>query len=580
MPTDVELVTELESLTIELCRYKDAMTSQLINGFSKHEQGAFVAESNHLNCSKKQAGLRSKFQTIIQRISQINKELSTRTSTQALEVTEEKSVESDKANEFPQDEVDAAVSEDADISQVPGTNLGVQQPIGTATNTSEVHYPMEKLLQYFTSSLQQQDWDGLRYEMQSHIPRYVLCSLQNGNEFFQELIHRNLISDQDMKLLRDAFFQIKRIDCVHYIDLAKESQSLLELEKKIQGQTVSGATGEMVSGASREIYSKNVTAVQQNRSITGETDHIAVATGFQITSKVVKNSRETFAGEAMQLEEEKLRRENNAVGRSNKEGQQGHETGAQDNAYNSGMPRNYENRSSISQNSFSGPVQEAAAMCPTPLQLRSNEISSQSRKEGPQESFDADKYDYHLATRRTRASQLDEQVQHHGECSNDGTTPNEPNHAGSHKTGSCECENVDTGSCVTDNTSNANALSSKNGSQGAGKLKTRNCAAGSIKTGSCNGESNLGASSNSGNFQLKSRRKKKRNGKWCKPLKFSCKHYDRYCDVQFGCCKEFWACHQCHNSNSKCEEKKLRSRDIKKIRCKRCSTVQEVSSSL
>ena len=236
VPTDAELVAELDSLTTALCRSKDAMTSQFIKDFSKHEQGAFAAESNHLNSSKKQAGLRSKYQTIAQRISQINKELSTRTSTQALEVTEKKSVEFDKANEFPQDEDDAAVSEDANISQVPGTSSGVQQPIGTATNTSEVHYPMEKLLQYFTSSLQQQDWDGLRYEMQSHIPRYVLCSLQNGNEFFQELIHRNLISDQDMKLLRDAFFQIERIDCVHYIDLAKESQSLLELEKRNRSQ--------------------------------------------------------------------------------------------------------------------------------------------------------------------------------------------------------------------------------------------------------------------------------------------------------------------------------------------------------
>ena len=565
--TDAELVAELESLTIEICEYKDAMKSQL------------RGESNHLNSSKKQAGLRSKYQTIAQRISQINKELSTRTSTQELEVTEKKSVESDKANEFPQDEVDAAVSEDANISQVPGTSSGVQQPIGTATNTSEVHYPMEKLLKYFTSSLQQQDWDGLRYEMQSHIPRYVLCSLQNGNEFFQELVHRNLISDQDMKLLRDAFFQIERVDCVHYIDLAKESQSLLELEKKIQGQTVSDASG--------EIFNKRVTAVQQNRSITDETDHSAVATGVQITSEVVKDSRENFAGETMQSQEEKLRRENNAVRRSNKGAQQGHQTGAQG---------DYENPSSISQKSFSGPVQEAAAMCPNPLQPRSNEIRSQSRKEGPQESFDADKYsDYHLATRRTRASQLDEQVQHHGECSNDGITPNEPNHArsrqdeilmtgiyktGSHKTGSCGSEKVNAGSCVTNNASNANALSAKNGSQDAVKLKNQNSVVESIQTGSCKGEIILCASSNSGNFQLKGRRKKMRNGKWSKPLKFSCEHYDRYCDVQFGCCKEFWSCHRCHNSNSKCEEKKWRSRDIKKIRCKRCSTVQGVSSSL
>ena len=453
--------------------------------------------------------------------------------------------------------------------------------MGIATNTSEVHYPVEKVLYYFTSALQQQDWDGLRYEMQSHIPENELCSLQDGNEFFQELFRRNLISDQNMQLLRDAFFQIGRIDCVHYLDSAKESQYLLELENAIQDQAVSGATC--------EIYNQSVTAVQQNRSIT-ESDHIPGANGVQITSEVAKNSRENFAGETMQLEEEKLRRENNAVGRNNEGAQQGHETEAQGNEYNSGMPRNYENPTSISQKSFSGPVQEAAAMCPNPLQLRSNS------QEGPQESFDADKdSDYHLATRRTRAGKLEGQVQHRGQCSNNGTTPNESNHAGNsqdeicttgsrkkgnHKTGSFESENIDTGSYVTNNASDAKALSAKNRSQDEGKLKNGNCEAGSITTGSCNGESNFSVSGNSGNFQLKGRRKKKRNGKWSKPLKFSCEHYDRYCDVQFGCCKEFWACHRCHNSNSKCEEKKLRSRDIKNIRCKSCSTVQEVSSSL
>ena len=60
-------------------------------------------------------------------------------------------------------------------------------------------------------------------------------------------------------------------------------------------------------------------------------------------------------------------------------------------------------------------------------------------------------------------------------------------------------------------------------------------------------------------------------------LEVSCEHYDRYCDVQFGCCEQFWPCHRCHNSQSKCGQEKLRSRDIKKIKCKRCRSVQEVS---
>ena len=120
-PIEEELVAKLESLTTELCRSKEAMTSQFINDVNNHEPGAFGAESN-LNgrfndiSSKEQAELRSKCQTIFQRISKINKELGTRTSTQALEVTEKKS-ESGKAIEgFFQGDVDAAVSEEADIS--------------------------------------------------------------------------------------------------------------------------------------------------------------------------------------------------------------------------------------------------------------------------------------------------------------------------------------------------------------------------------------------------------------------------------------------------------------------------------
>ena len=72
------------------------------------------------------------------------------------------------------------------------------------------------------------------------------------------------------------------------------------------------------------------------------------------------------------------------------------------------------------------------------------------------------------------------------------------------------------------------------------------------------------------------RKRGERNAGLNERLEVSCKHYDRYCDVQFSCCERFWPCHRCHNSESKCGKKKLRSRDIKKIKCKRCKTVQEV----
>ena len=62
---------------------------------------------------------------------------------------------------------------------------------------------------------------------------------------------------------------------------------------------------------------------------------------------------------------------------------------------------------------------------------------------------------------------------------------------------------------------------------------------------------------------------------WVMSREFSCEHYDRYCEVKFACCEDFWPCHRCHNANSKCNEKKLRSRDIKKLKCRRCGKIQD-----
>jgi RING finger/CHY zinc finger protein 1 len=56
---------------------------------------------------------------------------------------------------------------------------------------------------------------------------------------------------------------------------------------------------------------------------------------------------------------------------------------------------------------------------------------------------------------------------------------------------------------------------------------------------------------------------------------YSCEHYDRYCNAQFACCEPYWPCHRCHNAKSQCGEKKLRSRDIKKLKCRRCGKLQD-----
>ncbi|XP_028395814.1 uncharacterized protein LOC114519836 [Dendronephthya gigantea] len=62
---------------------------------------------------------------------------------------------------------------------------------------------------------------------------------------------------------------------------------------------------------------------------------------------------------------------------------------------------------------------------------------------------------------------------------------------------------------------------------------------------------------------------------WMQNRDYSCDHYDRYCTVQFACCDRFWPCHRCHNSQSQCAERKLRSRDIKKVKCRRCGKIQD-----
>ena len=57
-----------------------------------------------------------------------------------------------------------------------------------------------------------------------------------------------------------------------------------------------------------------------------------------------------------------------------------------------------------------------------------------------------------------------------------------------------------------------------------------------------------------------------------------CSHYKRLCYVKFECCDNFWPCHRCHNNQSNCGRKKLKSRDTVMIKCVHCNKVQEVST--
>ena len=54
-----------------------------------------------------------------------------------------------------------------------------------------------------------------------------------------------------------------------------------------------------------------------------------------------------------------------------------------------------------------------------------------------------------------------------------------------------------------------------------------------------------------------------------------CSHYKRHCYVKFECCDKFWPCHRCHNNQSTCGQKKLKSRDTRMLKCVYCNKVQQ-----
>jgi uncharacterized CHY-type Zn-finger protein len=56
-----------------------------------------------------------------------------------------------------------------------------------------------------------------------------------------------------------------------------------------------------------------------------------------------------------------------------------------------------------------------------------------------------------------------------------------------------------------------------------------------------------------------------------------CSHYKRRCYVKFECCDNFWPCHRCHNNQSMCGRKKLKSRDTQMVKCVYCNKVQQVT---
>lgn len=50
-----------------------------------------------------------------------------------------------------------------------------------------------------------------------------------------------------------------------------------------------------------------------------------------------------------------------------------------------------------------------------------------------------------------------------------------------------------------------------------------------------------------------------------------CVHYDRKCSIYAECCRKFFPCHRCHDQNN---DHDLESKNVKVIRCNKCSQIQ------
>ena len=84
------------------------------------------------------------------------------------------------------------------------------------------------------------------------------------------------------------------------------------------------------------------------------------------------------------------------------------------------------------------------------------------------------------------------------------------------------------------------------------------------------GQSNGPSQHRSHDYQRRSSHGKKQD-KWL------CNHYKRKCMVKFECCNKYWPCHRCHNEQSTCGRRKLKSRDTITIKCVECGKEQKVT---
>ncbi|XP_046851714.1 uncharacterized protein LOC124445038 [Xenia sp. Carnegie-2017] len=407
--------------------------------------------------------------------------------------------------------------------------------------------PLRTFFQYSVTRLTQSDWTNLRQFVERDVPARVIRVIPNGIEFFLELVRRDMIHNENTDYMRNAFFEIQRIDLVHMLDCIKEgdmsifitadpnAQSRSFNEEVRHQESLPPQTLLVNREQSNERNDSHVISQSSNRNHGNDVSGVDVVDGgsLPVTSVLTMTSDATV--------DRRLKRT--------------YRTNAQNTStYSSFSMQEQDNEEDSVVHSASS-VQANTEAFDWMGRNRPANIADTERLNAIEGKFDASFNGSETANGRSSYQNTPLSIAAFpGTNSQDTTTPV------TLTLGTMTPVN-NTISTITSGTSTLGTMTPGTNALGTntpGTITPVTNALGTMTIG------NSSATSTENNSES-----------WIEGRNYPCEHYNRYCTVKFSCCSSFWPCHRCHNAQTTCAQRKLKSRDIRQIKCRRCGLVQD-----
>jgi hypothetical protein len=374
--------------------------------------------------------------------------------------------------------------------------------------------PLRTLLQCIVVRLTPSNWIELRRYVGRDVPVRVLGNIADNIDFFQELENRNMIQLRNTEYIRTGFYEIGRVDLVHLLDCIQDGDySLLNPDTVRERRNRSD---------DNNLESRARSLVRQMRDLTadrGRNDNTADQSSLRSSFGANTQSSVSEMREMVVTDGQIARSPPNVAGNSTTRDRP--------------LQRRYRNVPQRTTPSTAYPVQEQIE---DSVRTQDQIPENVSNNEGDTSAGNTDD----ASIQSTNA---------------EGSTPQSINS----ETTSPQGENTEDTPAQGENA--VDTL--PQGANVEGTLPGGENVEDTLPGGE-NVEGTLPGGENAEDTRA-----------WVMSREYSCAHYDRYCNAQFACCEPFWPCHRCHNASSQCGETKLRSRDIKKLKCRRCGTVQD-----